>query len=450
MFHIISATVLLAALPICAAMSQTVDPSTLRGKFLFGYQGWFSSTQDGDPYSAASHTDMHWSQWGEGLPNAGNVTVDMWPDTTAYPSKLLYGTGFQTGGKRVAQIYSAYDAATVDLHFKWMRDYGLDGAVAQRFVGHIVGGDPPALNAEIDQVERNVRASAEKYGRVFALEFDCSICTSATVVQTIEQQWAYVTDTLKLTSSPNYLHQNGAPVLFLYGFGIIPYPTLGVPAQALDVLNWFHHGPARYRATIVGQTCIGWRKLAQGCLTDPGWAAVYRAYDVISPWFVGGWASPAGGDSNWINTIKGDIDATAVNGQGYMPVLWPGFSAYNLERLRGLNAYSNAIPRNGGQLWWRQIYDYLGSDPAHRIRMAYGAMFDEVDEGTAMYKLAPTQNDVPNGGLAKFVSLDSDGYALPSDWYLQLANCATSALHGAFVPGPTIPITPPGAAPGCS
>jgi hypothetical protein len=85
--------------------------------------------------------------------------------------------------------------------------------------------------------------------------------------------------------------------------------------------------------------------------------------------------------------------------------------------------------------------------------MAYGAMFDEVDEGTAMYKLAATVNDVPHQAPAGFVYLDmpdsysSNGYSLPSDWYLELANCGAKALHGGFVPTDVIPAS--GRAPGC-
>jgi hypothetical protein len=47
--------------------------------------------------------------------------------------------------------------------------------------------------------------------------------------------------------------------------------------------------------------------------------------------------------------------------------------------------------------------------------MIYNAMFDEVDEGTAMFKLAP-------------VTLDADGCRLPNDWYLNLAGQVSAAI----------------------
>jgi hypothetical protein len=59
-------------------------------------------------------------------------------------------------------------------------------------------------------------------------------------------------------------------------------------------------------------------------------------------------------------------------------------------------------------------------------------MFDEVDEGTAMFKLASTANEVP--AAASIVTLDADGEMLPTDWYLQLAREAQQRLSGVRTP----------------
>jgi hypothetical protein len=55
--------------------------------------------------------------------------------------------------------------------------------------------------------------------------------------------------------------------------------------------------------------------------------------------------------------------------------------------------------------------------------MLYGAMFDEMNEGTSMLKMAPTTNQLPVG--PSLVPLNKDGYALPNDWYLRLASIST-------------------------
>jgi hypothetical protein len=59
--------------------------------------------------------------------------------------------------------------------------------------------------------------------------------------------------------------------------------------------------------------------------------------------------------------------------------------------------------------------------------MLYGAMFDEVDEGTAMFKVAPSRRDAPTD--VAVVTLDVDGERLPSDWYLRLAREAQKRLR---------------------
>jgi hypothetical protein len=94
-----------------------------------------------------------------------------------------------------------------------------------------------------------------------------------------------------------------------------------------------------------------------------------------------------------------------------------------------------AIP--SGNFYWRQAYNAVRSG----CTMVYGAMFDEVDEGTAMYKLAPTAAQLPAQGT--FVPLNADGYNLGSDWYLRLADQAGKMLRGELPVTSIIPITPP-------
>ena len=276
------------------AVLFSVDPSTLNNKMLFGYQGWFTTIQDGDPFSAANNTDLHWAQGGTGIMSSLNATVDMWPDTSAYPSNLLYPTALTLPSGATAQVYSAWDAGTVNLHFQWMEQYGLDGAVLQEFVQNYLNSSTQQ-QAVIDKVALNVKAAAEASGRVFTVELDCSACTSASVVQSVQTRWMHLVDSLQLTQSPAYLHHKGLPVVILYGVGLVPIPNAASPQQAAEIINWFHaEAPPQYRATIVGQTCVGWRTLGQGCLTDPLWTSVYQSYDVIQPWYVGAWADIPG------------------------------------------------------------------------------------------------------------------------------------------------------------
>jgi len=73
--------------------------------------------------------------------------------------------------------------------------------------------------------------------------------------------------------------------------------------------------------------------------------------------------------------------------------------------------------------------------------MLYGAMFDLVDEGTALFKVAAAPQQAPAD--APFVTLDADHEAVPSDWYLRLAGETQRVLRGAPLAASDLPFTPP-------
>ncbi|MBI4578488.1 MAG: hypothetical protein HY718_02230, partial [Planctomycetes bacterium] len=68
--------VLLGAGSAPAALAQGVDPMTLEGKLVAGYQGWFACPGDGSPASVGWH---HWSKSRTDI-GPGLYNVDLWPD----------------------------------------------------------------------------------------------------------------------------------------------------------------------------------------------------------------------------------------------------------------------------------------------------------------------------------------------------------------------------------
>ncbi len=80
-----------------------------------GYQGWFAAVGDDSGRG-----------WYHYQGNCGFVpgcsTIDMWPDTTEY--EKTYITPFKYSDNSGAYLYSPYDESSVDIHFKWMKDYG--------------------------------------------------------------------------------------------------------------------------------------------------------------------------------------------------------------------------------------------------------------------------------------------------------------------------------------
>lgn len=386
------------------------DTATLEGKLLMGYQGWFAYPGDGAPPD-------RWVHWfGAQDPSPANATFDLWPDLTELepdelgPTKMTYASG------ETASLYSAWNEKTVARHFGWMAEHGIDGVLLQRFVSEL--GDP-AFAALRNKVATNVRAGAEAHGRVFAMMYDVSGADEATLFEALKNDWMYLVDTAGLTASGRYLRDGGRPVLALWGLGFKDRP--GTPQIAASIIDWFQNGAdPKYRVTLVGGVPRDWRTLTGDCKPDPAWSAVYRSLDVISPWTVGAFGDEAGADAYKNGNLVPDLAEAKAAGARYLPVVFPGFSWTNLH-----GGPLNQIPRKGGTFFWRQAYNALSAGST----MLYVAMFDEVDEGTAMFKIAPTKADLPAQGT--FLSLDADGLSLPSDFYLRLGGVTTQVVRGA-------------------
>lgn len=393
-----------------ASPGSVVDASTLTGKLMMGFQGWFFCPGDGSQMNT-------WVHWFRG--SISSPTTDFWPDTSELPQSEKCDTGLKLPNGSPAYVYSDFRQATVVRQFKWMQDNGIDGVMLQRFVNELSGG----IGAARNQVAQNVKAGAEQYGRTFTIMYDISGAGS-NWEQQIENDWKFLVDSGIVTSS-RYLHHRGKPLVVVWGTGFSDRPA--TTAQTQTMINFFHNNPvAKYQASVMGGVPTNWR--TQG----GGWPAVYYQYDVIQPWTVGRFSNDSGADSYYNGTANPDLADAKAHGVDFMPVVFPGFSWHNLN-----GGPVNQIPRNGGDFYWRQIYDAVKAGNT----MIYGAMFDEYDEGTVMNKAAPTQADVPSS--PHYVTLDVDGFKLPSDWYLQLAGKATQMLQGKIPLSPTMPLTPP-------
>jgi hypothetical protein len=406
-----------------ATPPPVVDTTSLEHKMLFGYQGWFFCPGDGAP----TNTWVHWFR--NGTPSTANLTVDLWPDTSELGDDELYATQMKYADGSAARLYSAFGAKTVARHFAWMKDSGIDGVALQRFIGEV---QDPRLFAARNQVAKNVRAGAEANGRVFVIEYDVTGSDEAHLVAELESDWKYMVDTLEVTASPRYLMDGGKPVLYLWGLGFSS--NTATPADAQALIDWFTmSAEPQYRVTLVGGIPTHWRTLNSDSMTDPAWAAVYRSFDVLSPWTVGRYVNDAGADSYGATSLAPDLAAAKAAGKRYMPVVFPGFSWHNVM---GPTAALNQIPRRGGAFYWRQVWNAVGAGAT----MLKTAMFDEVDEGTAMFKLAPSSATLPVG--ASLVPLDADGQTLPSDFYLRLGGAATGMLRGDLPLTATPPVAP--------
>lgn len=386
----------------------------LTGRLIVGYQGWFGCPQD-----AAGN--VRWEHWfHKNTPGVDNLAVDLLPAVGQLRPDDLCPTPMRSADGSPIRLFSSQNARVVATHFQWMRDHGIDGAAVQRFVGPLATLE---LKQRSDRVLQNVRAAAKATARVFYVSYDVSGASADSVVADIRRDWQYLVSGLKLTASPDYLHTNGKPVLQLWGFGFTDRP--GKPLAVARLIS-----ELKVSATVIGGVPTNWRTLDGDSQSDRRWAEVYRRYDVLSPWSVGRFQDDAGIDRFIRERVAPDLVETKRLGIGYMPVVFPGFSWYNLQRGRGKTALAigNQIPRRCGNFLWRQVSALL----AARVDMLYAAMFDEVDEGTALFPTVAREDLLPKGGKMSF--LNQDGCALPDDWYLQITGKAAHYLRKGEVP----------------
>jgi hypothetical protein len=93
---------------------RKIDPATLSGKLVFGYQGWFSAAGDGSPMRA-------WNHWSNDhrKPNVGTVRVALWPDMSEFEPDELYDTDLRYPDGSVGRRFLPLDADGETLPNDW-------------------------------------------------------------------------------------------------------------------------------------------------------------------------------------------------------------------------------------------------------------------------------------------------------------------------------------------
>lgn len=398
-----------------ASPASVVDATSLRGRILCGYQGWFRC-----PGDAADMGWIHWSRDSKRL-SPELTSFEMWPDLSDYAAAERYpAPGFTYPDGRPAELFSSDDAATVLRHFEWMRDYGIDGAWLQHFLVDLPGGPQPNRYPSRRRVLNHVRAAARKTGRAWGLSYDIAGMPVARIFDVLTADWKKLVGE-QVTSDPRYLHHEGKPVVQIWGFYFNNQHN-AMTAELANRLIEFFKTPGRYSAFLVGGGDWNWRSNL-----DPEWQKFYRRFGAYCPWNIGNYTNDQAGVKHasthcWTED-KRDCES---RGALWIPVIYPGFSWDNLQRQP---PGTSTIPRRGGQFLWEQFHELskLGVDSV------YVAMFDEVDEGTAIFKVTsspPTQG--------RFVGYDG----LPSDRYLRLVGEGTRMLSEKRPIPAEIPIKP--------
>ena len=387
--------------PYGGPAADGVDASTLTGKVMCGYQGWFGAAGDG------SGPRLAWPHWTRrsGKPADGTITVDLWPDVSELGPDERFATKMNLADARQAEVFSSFVKPTVLRHFQWMRDYGIDGVFVQRFISSLRKHESlQRCNAVLS----NCREGASRFGRVYAVMYDLSGLGAGRINEVMED-WRALRRDGQITQDPAYLHHRGKPVVAVWGVGFNDDREYTV-AECRQLVEFLKADGC----TVMLGVPAHWRELKNDAVSDPALLEVISLADIVSPWTVGRYVSPAGAAEYAEDLLTGDLAWCRQRHIDFLPVVFPGFSWHNLK-----GGPLDQIPRRRGEFLWSQFCAAKRAGAS----MLYVAMFDEMDEGTAIFKCS---NEVPVGQTSKFVTYEG----LPSDYYLKLVGAGTKLLRG--------------------
>lgn len=388
--------------------SDRANPSGIQGRVLTGYQGWFRTPGDG--FGMGFH---HYEKGRKFEPGA--CTIDLWPDLTDFDEDEKYDTPFRHRDGRTAQVFSSMNPKTVNRHFQWMKDYGIDGAFVQRFA--VVAKERRSFeHLRADNAKLlNCREAANASGRCYALMYDLSGINDGDF-EGLARDWKNLRTKMKLGTDPNdraYLHHNGKPLVAIWGVGFSDDRGYGL-AKVESFIRLLKHNPEWGGFSIMLGVPFGWREQERDATKDENLHRILQLADIISPWSVGRYHRVDFQDGKHVANLIEDRKWCEKNKIDYLPVVYPGFSWHNMK-----GAKLDAIPRLGGKFYWDQFVAVRAAG----IDTAYVAMFDEVDEATAIFKVS---SDPPVGEGFQF--LNNEG--LPPDHYLKLSEQGGRLLRG--------------------
>ncbi len=380
------------------AQKQSPKHIMAPGLVMAGYQGWFNAPGDG-----ADRGWYHYTKEGQFKP--GYCTIDIWPEMDEY--EVQYETAFKYADGSAAKTFSSYDESTVRLHFKWMKDYAIDGVFMQRFVGEVKG---ESGRNHFDKVLKSASKAALEYNRTIAVMYDLSGMQSEDTDVIIED-WKKLMQTHgfhKRSKYANYLFNEGKPLVAIWGVGFNDGRKYNLD-DIEKIIRFLKSDEGGNCAVLLGVPTF-WRELKHDCVEDEKMHHIIQMADVVHPWMVGRFNERR--YPLFKPLIAKDKEWCDNHDLKYMPVVFPGFSWYNMYP----ESKGSYIDRNKGEFFWKQ----LQGATSQGAEMIYVAMFDEVDEATAIFKTTHR----PPVGESKFISLDDT----PSDHYLWLTGKAAEML----------------------
>ena len=407
------------------------DPyDTYVGLVMAGYQGWFGTPGDGSPMTAVPNQGWyHYRESEQFRPGVLRNSIDFWPDMSEYTKKYVVGDGDATGYSSPfilpdgshATVFSSYDESTVLTHFKWMKEYGVDGVFMQRFVGEI---QDAKHKDHFDKVLEHAMKGSNQYQRAIAVMYDMGgvVPGNPSMAESMVKDAQALMDQYKLkdrSTQKYYLYENGKPMLALWGIAFNddshPKPTYLEPyIEALQAQGW---------SIMLGCPAY-WRQGGNDCVTGTEHRKLLeliKKCDAFIPWYVGRFGYDNFKGEDWQSRLRQDVStAKGYSTDGHTVVyaehVFPGGSDRNMHPNNGYpdgDATQTGF-RFGGKFYWDQFYYHIKNG----AKAIYVGMFDEIDEGTAIFKQMHV-SEVPSNVPYKKASVPTSySYATDDDYWV--------------------------------
>ena len=112
-----------------------------------------------------------------------------------------------------------YETNTVDTHFKWMKEYGVDGFFMLRFFN---AAKPASRKGHSTDVMKFALDTASKYDRTAVMYYLSGLGAKGKNCSVLIDDLEFIVNSLKLTNqkgAKTYLHHNGKPLVAIWRVG---------------------------------------------------------------------------------------------------------------------------------------------------------------------------------------------------------------------------------------
>ena len=412
-------------LAIAQVHSATSAHTTYTGHSMTGYQGWFGTPGDGGTNSFRHYNGSNGFQ-------PGSASIEYWPDMREADEDEKYPTSYVKEDGTPCYVFSSVHPKTVSRHFQWMKEYGIDGALMQRFRSDW------GVKSTMNKILANGLAAAWEHDRAIGLMYDIGanihvdgVPNDALRTQEVNEifdDWKYLIDNLGLTTGGDdqpYLYHNGKPLIVLWGVGFNHrHTSTGLDMQYwVELVDSLQNSPDYGACAIMLGVPTNWRLGGGDCVSGSEHTKMLnliRSIDIVQPWHTSRYSRDQM-QVEFKNIVTSDIAWCTANGVDYTPTVSPGIR----EKILHENGYEKY--REGGYYFW----DMAKAAIEAGSQLLYLGMYDEVDEGTQYHKI--DNNPPPYRSDLSFATYGND----PEDHYLWLAGEATRALRGEFTMGAT-------------